>query len=80
MVQHSHTAPKRLPQPLRRLAFSVSLLGLLAPVASACPTCSVGQAIETLLLIVSFMLIPYVIATGVWIWMRRLFASERFEP
>lgn len=66
----------RMPQSLRRLAFSVSFVGLLAPVASACPTCSVGQAIETLVFILAFMAIPYVIATGVWIWMRRLFASE----
>ncbi|MFT4538770.1 MAG: hypothetical protein ACI835_001207 [Planctomycetota bacterium] len=45
--------------------------------ASACPACSLGQGMETLVYIMGFMTIPYVIVTGVLYWMRKLTLLER---
>ena len=59
-----------------RLGLLLGALVALALPASACPTCSVGQAVETLALIMCFMLIPYVIVGGVWLWVRSLLARE----
>ena len=61
---------------MKRLAGPLIALAALAAPASACPTCSVGQAIETLAIVLAFMAIPYVIVTVVWLWLRRLLASE----
>lgn len=63
----------------RRLALGASALAALAAPVSACPSCSVGQAVETLVLVLAFMFIPYVIVSGVWFWMKRLLAREGRE-
>jgi len=68
-----------LPRPGRILAHLISSLLLLSLPLSACPTCSVGQALETLALVMAFMGIPYVIATGVWFGVKRLLAGEEVE-
>jgi hypothetical protein len=68
-----------LPRTGRILAHLVSFLLILAVPASACPTCSVGQAIETLALIMAFMTIPYVIAVSVWFAVRHLIATEELD-
>jgi len=68
-----------LPRAGRVLAFLSSALLLLALPASACPTCSVGQGMETLALILAFLAIPYVIVSGIWFWMKRLFAGEELD-
>jgi len=65
-----------LPAALRALLV-VLVVGALAPAAAACPTCGVaGQGSETLLWVCGFLVIPYVVVTGVWFWMKRLMASE----
>lgn len=51
------------------------LVGLSSP-AAACPTCSLGQALSTLVYVAAFMAIPYVIVTGVCFWMRRVVRTE----
>lgn len=68
-----------LPRAGRILAHLISSLLLLALPLSACPTCSVGQALETLALVLAFLGIPYVVVTGVWFCMKRLLAGEEVE-
>jgi hypothetical protein len=51
------------------------LVGLSSP-AAACPSCSLGQALSTLVYVAAFMAIPYVIVTGVCMWMRRVVRTE----
>ena len=61
----------------RRLSAVAGALVALAAPASACPSCSVGQGLETLAYVLGFLLIPYGVVTGVLFWMRRLHAEER---
>ena len=60
-----------------RLALIVGAIAATASSASACPTCSVGQGLETLALVVGFLLVPYIVVSGVLFWMRRLLNQER---
>jgi len=62
---------------LARLTAAAGALAALAVPASACPSCSVGQGLETLAYVLGFLLIPYGVVTGVLFWMRRLHAEER---
>ena len=62
-----------------RLATFVATLGAVAafaPGAAACPYCSLSQGLDTLAYIMGFLIIPYVIVSGTWLWMRRVLASE----
>ncbi len=61
----------------RRLSAAAGAVAALAVPASACPSCSVGQGLETLVYVLGFLLIPYGVVTGVLFWMRRLHAEER---
>jgi len=70
---------RTLPRAGRILAHLISALLIMALPLAACPTCSVGQALETLALILAFLAIPYIIVTGVWFWMKRLLASEELD-
>lgn len=60
----------------RVLAAACSASALLAGPASACPGCSVGQGLDTLIIILCFMGIPYLVVSGVMLWMRRVLAGE----
>jgi hypothetical protein len=60
----------------RGAAASGALLGLAAS-ASACPYCSLSQSADTLLYIAGFILVPYVIVSGVLIWIRRILRAEQ---
>lgn len=65
---------------IRRVAKWITAAGALAalaPAAAACPSCSVGQGLETLLYVLGFLAIPYLIVSGVLFWMKKLFAEER---
>ena len=62
---------------LRTLAAAVGAVVALAPAASACPSCSLGQGLETLAYVLAFMAIPYLVVSGVLYWVRRLLAQER---
>jgi len=65
---------------MRRLPMLVAAAGAvlaLAPAASACPSCSVGQGLETLAYVMAFMAIPYIVVSGVLYWVRKLLAEER---
>lgn len=64
---------RRLP---RVLALGLSAFALLSAPAAACPSCSLGQGLDTLGIIMAFMLIPYIVVSCVWMWMRRLMNSE----
>ena len=66
---HSRRAP-------RVLGLGLSAFALLAAPASACPSCSLGQGLDTLMIILGFMVVPYVVVSCVWLWMRRLLNSE----
>jgi len=60
----------------RLVAVAVAVAALAAS-AGACPTCSVGQHLETLAYVLGFLLIPYVVVTGALYWMRKITAQER---
>jgi hypothetical protein len=62
---------------LHRLIAACGAVAALASSASACPSCSVGQGLETLGYVLGFLLIPYAVVMGVLYWMRRLYAEER---
>lgn len=69
-------------RPLRvqRAALTFGALCAFAPGAAACPSCgAAGQGLETLVWILGFLVIPYVIVSGVWFWMKRVLASEHRE-
>jgi len=70
-------AARTIARALPRLAASAGALVAFAAPAWACPYCAVGQDTDTLIYILAFILIPYVIVSGVLFWMRRLFRSEQ---
>lgn len=61
----------------RILAAALGAVVGLAPAASACPSCSVGQGLETLAYVLAFMAIPYLVVSGVLYWVRRVIHQER---
>lgn len=61
---------------LRLALLSLFALLVLGPRADACPYCALSQGSDTLIYILMFLVIPYVIVTGVWFWMKRVIASE----
>ncbi|HIG12444.1 MAG: hypothetical protein ABGY71_00280 [bacterium] len=65
---------------MKSLLFTAPALCALAPAALACPSCSVGQGMETLLFVMGFLGVPYLVVTGVLFWMRQLTAGERIDP
>ena len=60
----------------RVLGLGLSAFALFAAPAAACPSCSLGQGLDTLGIILGFMVIPYVVVGSIWLWMRRLLESE----
>lgn len=60
-----------------RLVSACGAVAALAASANACPSCSVGQGLETLAYVLGFLAIPYVIVSGVLLWMRKVTAQER---
>ena len=67
----------RRSNPGLRAAWTVAaVLGLLVRDAAACPYCSLSQGADTLVYIASFLIIPYVVVTFTWWWMKRILASE----
>lgn len=73
---------RRLALLARRLPgvrLAVTALGAVATFsadAAACPYCALSQGTETLIYITAFLVIPYVVVTGVMFWMKRVLASE----
>ena len=65
--------------PLRRAARAALALAALAAPAAACPYCAISQSADTLVYIAAFLVIPYVLVSGTWLWMRRILAVERAE-
>ncbi len=61
---------------MNRILLCVCALPALAAPAWACPTCSLSQGVDTLVFILAFMLVPYVIVAGTWDWIRRLLRQE----
>lgn len=62
---------------IARLALMLGAVVAMASSASACPSCSTGQGLETLIYVLCFLTIPYVVVSGVMFWMRKLFNQER---
>jgi hypothetical protein len=60
----------------RAAAVLGALVGLSAS-AAACPFCALSQSADTLIYVGALMLVPYVVVSGVVLWMRRVLASER---
>jgi hypothetical protein len=63
-----------------RAATAAATLGAIAGLSAtawACPFCAMGQSADTLLYMAALMLVPYVLVSGVVLWMRRVLASER---
>lgn len=61
---------------VRRGAAALIAVAALSPAAAACPYCSLSQGADTLVYILAFLIIPYVIVGGTWVWMKRLIATE----
>lgn len=57
----------------------LSAAALLAGPAAACPSCSLAQAGDTLLYVVSFMLLPYLLVSGSIVWIKSLLDEEKDE-
>jgi hypothetical protein len=68
------TAARRL---LRSLAGPAVAIGVLAAPAAACPYCALSQGTDTLIYIMAFLGIPYVIVFGTWRWMKHVLAQEQ---
>lgn len=68
-----------MPRALRTPLLALAALLAFSPVASACPYCSLSQGTDTLIFILFFLGIPYLVVTGVWFWMKRVLAAERAE-
>lgn len=64
---------------LRRALGPVLALVLLAAPAAACPYCALSQGTDTLIYIMAFLAIPYVIVAGTWYFLKRLLAEEQLE-
>jgi hypothetical protein len=60
----------------RHAAIALLAMVALSQSASACPYCSLSQGSDTLMYVVSFLVIPYVIVGGTWVWMKRVLNSE----
>ena len=60
-----------------RFSLALATLCATATTASACPSCSVGQGMETLAYVLGFLTIPYMVVSGVLWWMRKLTMQER---
>jgi hypothetical protein len=60
-----------------RLVSAMLAVAVLTPATAACPYCSLSQGADTLMYIVGFLVIPYVVVAGTWIWMKRVLASEK---
>jgi len=69
-------APRALTLASRAL-LGAGAIAALATSAQACPSCSVGQGLETLVYVLGFLGIPYLIVSGVLFWMRRVTSQER---
>jgi len=61
----------------RRSVLSASAIAALAAPAWACPTCSLSQGIDTLVYILAFLVVPYVIVAGTFVWIKRILKSEQ---
>jgi hypothetical protein len=70
----------RGPRAAATLAAAAGALLGLAPAAAACPYCAVSQGADTLVYILAFIALPYLIVSGVWVWLKRLLASEHEGP
>ena len=61
---------------MNRILLCVCALLALAWPAWACPSCSLSQGVDTLVFILAFMVVPYVIVGGTWAWIRRILRRE----
>ncbi len=61
---------------LPRAAALAGALAGLAPVAAACPSCGLSLDGRTLVYIAAFLVVPYLIVSGVVVWVRRLLRAE----
>ena len=60
-----------------RVAATLGAVAGLSAAASACPFCALSQSADTLIYVGLLMLVPYLVVSGVVLWMRRLLASEK---
>lgn len=58
---------------------TLAAAALLSASAAACPTCSLAQAGDTLIYIVTFMLLPYALVSGSVVWIKSLLDEEKDE-
>ena len=59
------------------VAATLGALAALSAPAWACPFCALSQSADTLIYVGALMLVPYVVVSGVVLWMRRVLASEK---
>ena len=61
---------------MKRLLRSALALAALAAPAAACPYCSIAQGGDTLKYIAMFLVAPYLIVSGTWLFIRHILKSE----
>ena len=61
---------------MKRLLRSALALAALAVPAAACPYCSIAQGGDTLKYIACFLVAPYLIVSGTWMFIRHILKSE----
>ena len=61
---------------MHRVLLSACAMAALAGPAWACPSCSLSQGVDTLVFILAFMVVPYVVVGGTWAWIRRILKQE----
>ncbi len=66
----------RRPAAAGRVALSLSALAALAAPASACPSCGLTGDMDTLIFILAFLAIPYVVVSATLAWIRRILKGD----
>ena len=61
---------------VRSAATALGGVAALSAPAAACPYCALSQGADTLLYVMGFLIIPYVVVSVVWLCMKRILASE----
>jgi len=68
-----------VPRTLNTIWLALAALLGLSPAVSACPYCALSQGTDTLVFILLFLVIPYLVVSAVWFWMKRVLAAEKAE-
>jgi hypothetical protein len=71
------TAAQAAGRALPRAAATLGAVLGLSAAAWACPYCALSQSADTLIYVGALVLVPYLVVSGIALWVRRLLASEK---